>query len=144
MTNPELTPRGPLYRYQYAVKFICTSHIPGTSQTSGAVLPGHYQTAVNVHNPNRRAVAWRRKLALGPDLIRPFINNRLRPDGLFRVDCDDVTRDFGPFIHGVEGFLVIESTASLDVTAVYTAAGQDGWVSSLDIEQIKERDLRAA
>ena len=52
----------PRYRYQYAVKFLCTANIPGTSQTSTAVLPGAYQTAVNVHNPNPRVARLRKKL----------------------------------------------------------------------------------
>ena len=42
---------------------------------------------------------------------------------------------------GFEGFLVIESTDSLDVVAVYTAGGRGEQVASIDVEQIKERKL---
>ncbi len=44
-------------------------------------------------------------------------------------------------VHGFEGFLVIESRASLDVTAVYMAGGKNGYVTSMDVEQIKERKI---
>ena len=57
------------------------------------------------------------------------------------MDCDQVARDFGPFIHGVEGFLVIESTQSLDVTAVYTAGKNGGEVESIAVEHIWERKI---
>ena len=74
------------YRFQYAVKFICTSNIPGTSQTTDAFLPGVYQTAVNIHNPQT-------------------------------------------------------STDRLDVVEVYNAGGRGEQVTSIDVEQIKERKL---
>lgn len=131
------------FRFQYAVKFICTSNLPGTSQSTTSFLPGSYQTAVNIHNPNAREVRFRMKLASGAG-ITDFIQDSLKPDGATKVDCSRV-RDFGPPpIHGFEGFLVIESTQSLDVVAVYTAgkAGQDGGVTSIDVEYIRERALR--
>jgi hypothetical protein len=130
------------FRFQYAVKFLCTANIPGTSQTTPSVLPGVYQTAVNIHNPNNRVVEWRKKIALAPGPISKFIEDRLKPDEATRVDCDQVVKDFGPFIHGVEGFLVIESTDSLDVTAVYTAGKRGGEVESIAVEQIRERRIR--
>lgn len=43
-------------------------------------------------------------------------------------------------IHGFEGFLVIESTHSLDVVAVYTAGTKEG-VTSMDVERVFERYL---
>ena len=51
------------YRYQYAVKFLCTSNIPGTSQTTTSLLPGAYATVVNIHNPNSKPTGYRMKLA---------------------------------------------------------------------------------
>jgi hypothetical protein len=39
--------------FQYAAKFLCTANIPGTSQTTTSLLPGSYQTVVNIHNPNK-------------------------------------------------------------------------------------------
>ncbi len=126
--------------YQYAVKFICTAHIPGTSQTTDAFPPGSYQTAVNIHNPHRKKVKIRKKLAL-PAVISKYFGSTLKPDGVERVTCAHVSKFDIHTIHGFEGFLVIESQASIDVTAVYTAAGRDGHVVSIDVEQIKERRL---
>jgi eukaryotic-like serine/threonine-protein kinase len=62
-------------------------------------------------------------------------------DAATRVDCESI-RDFDiHLIHGFEGFLVIESTASLNVVAVYTAGPRGGEVASIDVEQVPERRL---
>ena len=127
------------FRFQYAVKFICTANIPGTSQTTTSLLPGSYQTAVNIHNPNNDDVRFRMKLA-SPGQITDFMVDSLKPDGVAHVDCGSI-RDFKiQPIHGFEGFLVIESLGSLDVVAVYTA-GMTG-VASIDVEYVRERVLR--
>jgi len=136
-----LTAASPRYRYQYAVKFLCTANIPGTSQTTTAVLPGVYQTAVNIHNPNPQAARLRKKLAVRSGQITRFVDSQLKPDEAGSVDCSQV-QDFGiPFIHGFEGFLVVESTLSLDVVAVYTAGPRGGEVASIDVEHVPERRL---
>jgi hypothetical protein len=129
--------------FQYAAKFICTTNAPGTSQTTSSLLPGNYTTVVNVHNPHEEKVQLREKLALGPDHHTPFYEEDvLGPDGMVRLDCETITRRFGPFIHGVEGFLVIECSHSLDVVAVYTAGPRGGEVASIDVEQVRERVIR--
>lgn len=128
------------YHYQYAVKLICTSHIPGTSQTSDGLIPGVYETAVNIHNPNENKAKVRKKLA-NPDHITAYKNSVITTDGVERFVCQNI-QDFGhTFIHGFEGFLIIESNISLDVTAVYTAGNIGGHVTTIDVEQIKERKL---
>lgn len=139
----------PKFAFQYAVKFICTSNIPGTSQTTTSLLPGSYATVVNIHNPNSKTAAFRMKLAVSTStqidqpLISKFINEKLKPDQATKVDCSRVSEFELRLIHGFEGFLVIESMLSLDVVAVYTAAnkGSDG-VVSMDVEYIPERKLR--
>ncbi|MDX1939278.1 MAG: hypothetical protein SFU99_01935 [Saprospiraceae bacterium] len=128
------------YKFQYAVKFICTSDIPGTSQQSPGLLPGNYQTAVNIHNPNKTAVRLRKKLAT-VGVISKWLESGLKYDEVEQVHCGHV-QDFEIItIHGFEGFLVIESTQSLDVVAVYTAAPIGGQVSSIEVEQIRERKI---
>jgi hypothetical protein len=129
------------YRYQYAVKFLCTANIPGTSQSDTAVVPGVYQTAANIHNPNPQDARVRMKLAVRTGQISGFIDRQLKPDEATSVDCAQV-QTFGiPFIHGFEGFLVIESTLSLDVAAVYTACPRGGEVASIDVEYVPERTI---
>ena len=128
------------YKFQYAVKIICTSNLPGTSQTSDGLLPGVYETSVNIHNPLEKAVKIRKKIA-NPLEITKYKSSEIKPDGVERFVCRNIN-DFGiTFIHGFEGFLVIESNSSLDVTAVYTAGSSGGSVSSIAVEQIKERKL---
>jgi hypothetical protein len=139
----------PRFAFQYAVKFLCTSNIPGTSQTTTSLLPGSYATVVNIHNPNAQTAAFRIKLAVAtsteidPPLISIFIKEKLRPDQATKVDCSRLREFELHLIHGFEGFLVIESTLSLDVVAVYTAAPKGGaGVESMDVEYIPERKLR--
>ncbi len=132
--------RGEHYCFQYAAKFICASHIPGTSQTSDAVLPGNYQTCVNIHNPHDTKFKIRMKLAASNELISAWITDGLVGDGVVRVTCDKIKKFELRLIHGFEGFLVIESPCSLDVIAVYTAGGKEG-VASIAVEQVKERLL---
>ncbi len=136
-----LKPQRSPYKFQYAVKFICTANIPGTSQTTDAFVPGSYQTAVNIHNPQNILVKTRKKIA-SPIEISKYFQGSLKPDAVERITCGQLG-DFGVhLIHGFEGFLVIESTDSLDVVAVYTAGGNhQGEVTSIDVEQIKERKL---
>ena len=82
------------------------------------------------------------KLASASGDISGFIKGELKPDQATKVDCSQLGK-FGPHpIHGFEGFLVIESPRSLDVVAVYTAAGDTGKVVSIDVEDIRERRLR--
>ena len=79
---------------------------------------------------------------IDPPLISSFINESLKPDQATKVDCSRIG-EFGlQLIHGFEGFLVIESTLSLDVVAVYTAAKKGGEIESIDVEYIRERRLR--
>ena len=130
------------FKFQYAVKVVCTANIPGTSQTSAAVLPGNYQTAVNIHNPNQEPVTLRKKIAV-PGQVTEFIDGALAPDEVSQVTCREMVQNFGiTFIHGVEGYLVIEGTHSLDVAAVYTASKQGEQVESIDVEYVPERKVR--
>lgn len=117
--------------------------MPGTSQTTGSFLPGNYQTVVNVHNPNERDVKLRAKVAFGgKGLISKFIGDGLGPDEVTRYVCGDIREKFDMnLIHGAEGFLVIESTHTLDVIAVYTAGPVGQGVSSIDVENVRERRL---
>lgn len=140
------TKRRSPYCFQYAAKFVCISNNPATSISTASLLPGNYKTVVNVHNPNDQAVKIRTKVALGAkEFISRFVNASLGPDEVTRFACDEINNrkfDGAILIHGVtEGFLVIESTDSLDVVAVYTAGPIRGDVASIDIEQVRERQI---
>jgi hypothetical protein len=64
----------------------------------------------------------------------------LDPDGATKVNCSAIANFGIHVIHGVEGFLVIESDLSLDVIAVDTAGKAE--VQSIDVEQVRERQIR--
>jgi hypothetical protein len=138
------------FKFHYAAKFLCTPNIPFTSAATPSVLPGNYLTVINIHNPNSGTVRFRKKIALTfpPGGQKPgqgsnFIDDQLAPDAALSVDCQRIKSGFFGFtvIHGVEGFLVIESARSLDVTAVYTAGKVEGEVESIAVEQIRERRI---
>ncbi len=134
------TKRSP-YCFQYAAKFICTSIDQGNTHPAGSLLPGNYRTAVNIHNPHEHKFEIRMKIA-SPDGISRWEPDGLRPDGVLRISCREIER-FGVSPNDAfEGFLVIESPCSLDVTAVYTAGNKEA-VVSIYVESIKERLLCA-
>jgi CARDB len=137
--------------FEYAAKFLCGLQ---RDPEDTRLTRGLYATEVNIHNPNDTEVKFFKKLALTyppeaqrPGEVLPIGEDVLRPDEALAVDCTDLQRRLFP--NGlpapyITGFLVIESPASLDVTAVYTVAALDraGRVteqSGIDVEQIRER-----
>lgn len=79
-----------------------------------------------------------------PGKISNFKFASLRPDQAFQVDCADILSIAGaPAGSFLEGFVVIESEAPLDVTAVYSARPLNGEVSALEIKEVPERDVSA-
>ena len=136
------------FKFQYAAKFVCGKNPAKRVR----VLPGQYATAVNIHNPNSRAVRIRTKLALtfpsarqAPGLVSEFFEGILEPHLALEVDCGEIPRKFFPGMFPLppytKGFVIIQSDRSLDVTAVYTAGAVI--VRSIDVEQIRERRISA-
>jgi hypothetical protein len=129
--------------FEYAVKFIC-----GRTD-GGAVAPGVYYTAINIHNPTNTTISFRKKFAVawpsekaGPRT--DFISTELRPDLALEIDCPDIVRHLhdahidGDFF---KGFAVIQSKVELDVVAVYTAAGANGQVETMHTERVPARQI---
>ena len=118
--------------YQYAAKVVC-GHQKDPKELR--LTRGLYATTINIHNPGREPVKFFKKLALSypPEEQRPgkvirIAEDVLKDDEALKVDCPDLERRLFPggFPNGyIEGFVVIESPASLDVTAVYTTAAVD-------------------
>lgn len=142
-------------RYEYAAKIVC-----GVQRDPAALTlaRGGYATTVNIHNPGTQPVTFFKKLALtrpprdqrGGE-IRPIAEDVLKYDQALAVDCPDLQRRFHPdgLPDGyIEGFVVIQSPRSLDVTAVYSTAalGASGRIethSGIDVERVEERVLGA-
>src|SRR3954451_16191105 len=67
----------------YAVKFVCGT-LP--TATHPGFVPGSYQTAINIHNPNPTAVKFREKAVIATPqdqprgLIAKFVSETLEPD----------------------------------------------------------------
>jgi len=129
-----------IYHFQHALKFYCTAHIPSTSQTTDTLLPGTCKTAVNIQNPHEIKIKSRKKFA-SPIQVSKFKTSGLKPDGVERVTCSQIREFDVKTFHGFEGFLVVESRHNMDMTAVYTAGDQEGQVVSIDVQQIKERQI---
>jgi len=143
--------------YEYSAKIVCGAQ---TLQEEVRLAPGHYSTTVNIHNPGPGSARFFKKLALTyppgeqkAGEVLPIGEHVLGYDEALQSDCPDLRRRLipGGTAPLIEGFLVIQSDQSLDVTAVYTTAAIDGsgnptTHTSVDIEQVKERargsDLR--
>lgn len=140
--------------YMYPAKFLCGIQ---RDHEDTRFARGFYATSVNVHNPNDALATFSKKLALSippgaekPGQIIHIAKEHLGPDEAMEIDCEDVARHIFP--KGlpaplIEGFIIIESDSSLDVTAVYTTAAldEDGKKaerqSGIEVKQIPERKI---
>ncbi|MEE9398064.1 MAG: CARDB domain-containing protein [Methylococcales bacterium] len=131
------------YPVQYSVKFVC-----GTSSCdcgSGPVAPGSYFTAINILNPTDQKMRFRKKIAVAlpgerTGHVTPFTFNNLGPCEALEIDCADIHQRIGlPDGCFLKGFVIIQSLVELDVVAVYSAAGADKQVETLDVEYIAPR-----
>ena len=136
---------------EYAVKFICGTQ---TTKNVAVVAPGVYFTAINVHNPSKEGVKFKKKVAIalpaekgGP--ISTLVDAALNSDQAFEIDCPDILKIVGPeILKGLgsptflKGFVVIQSASELDVVAVYTTAtSAGGSVNTLAIQRVPARKL---
>ena len=145
--------------FVYSVKFICgTQNPPIPSNPCTPVRQGIYATEVNIHNfhPIGTEPAVIHKLALlvvhndkpvgrEPSIAPaapPFANITLRPGTATMDDCCSL---LGPLNLSLGqlyiGFLVLQSTVSLNVTAVYTATDLHSGSISIDVQSINERQV---
>jgi len=140
------------FKFEYAAKIVCGVQ----SDAKGMRLAkGLYATTVNIHNPNQQPARFFKKLALTfpppeqrPGKVYAISYDVLRYDEALKVDCEDIQRRLFPngfpAPYYIEGFVVLQSDQSLDVTAVYSTAvvdkkGRAIEHSSIDVEQIHER-----
>src|SRR5215831_6749224 len=145
--------------FVYSVKFICGTQNPTTaSNPCTPVRQGIYSTEVNIHNfhPVGTPPAAINKLALllvhndvpvGREprfapAAPPFANITLQPGTATMDDCCSL---LGPLRLSLGqlniGFLVLQSTVSLNVTAVYTATDLHSGSISIDVQSITDRQV---
>lgn len=129
--------------FQYAVKVV-------VGESKGRVAAqGQYWTAINVHNPFYQPVKLRKKLAIGlPNCkagpISEFRSAKLDADEALEIDREDIFKfaeKAGYSERFIKGFIVIQSYTKLDVVAVYTAAGKNGFVETFHTERVRPRRL---
>ena len=136
--------------FEYVAKLICGLQ---RDPRDMRLTLGSYATTINIHNPNEGEVGFFKKLAFtfppeeqNPGEVIDIGEHVLRPDEALAVDCIDIQRQLGQFPRPyIEGFVVIQSRESLDVSAVYTSAALDAnrrptAQSGIDVEQIRERE----
>lgn len=140
-------------RYEYAAKVICGVQAERDVLT---LARGGYATTINIHNPGTQAVTFFKKLALTrpphaqkPGDVLPIAEDVLHYDQALAVDCPDLQRRLYP--QGfpdryIEGFVIVQSPRSLDVTSVYSTAalstsGRIDLHSGIDVEKVEERRL---
>jgi hypothetical protein len=137
------------YKFEYAAKFVCglATPSPGTVPGTLPVAPGYYYTAINVHNPSTteaNQIQKRFVIALPGEVVgrkSGFTPETLRADDAMEIDCPDISRRLDVGIgRFVKGFVVIRSTAELDIVAVYTTATTPtGPVVSMTTERVPKR-----
>ena len=133
----DLAAQGP-FLYQYAAKVVC-----GTPKEPAPVTVQAYGTSINVNNPSADSLLFLRKrlvITFPPGFQIPqkpltLFNDSLPPAFALMTDCQDLRRRNRlrqPFF---EGFVVIQSTMPLDVTAVYSVPG------GIDVVPVAERKV---
>lgn len=129
--------RGCETEFQYAVKVVSGVVSPSTRGTVPAppnpVAPGHYYTAINIHNPAKcGCITFRFKIAQALPIlengwrvgkITEYFSIQLCADQAAEIDNPLILRLTGQTF--IKGYVVIESPEELDVVAVYTASEDD-------------------
>jgi hypothetical protein len=133
--------------YTYSAKFVCGSVAAGEI---APVVPGDYETAINVHNPweetgdeiglYKKAV-WAQTEEVTPAPPSSWEYYTIYPNRAFEIDCSEIAEWLWPLEEPpafYKGFVVIESPNELDVVGVYTAERieTEGKGFALDIEAV--------
>lgn len=111
--------------FEYAAKFIY-----GKSAGDVAAF-GFYYTTINVHNPAKTAIGFKKKVAVAlpaekPGPVSKFVDWKLGADQALEIDGPDIgtilKKSDIALTSFATGFVVIQCESELDVVAVYTVA----------------------
>ena len=128
---------------RYVAKFVCGKATPLEFQ-SGAIAPGTYFTAINVHNLTSNATAGLRKrwsfgkVSEQPGGLSQWVSASIPPGQTILIDCRELLGGVGnpPF---AEGAIEIISTVDIDVIGVYTTVGASNLVTTMTIDRAPRR-----
>lgn len=127
---------------EYTISFVCGANPSGSLDR---VLPGQYATLVNIYNPSNvtETVSLKVTLSFPPGGlevgdISGFLNKNISTGRSIEVDCDSIRNDI--FTGNISttfftGYLLVEATVAMDVTATYTVGSVDA-VASVNIQKI--------
>lgn len=113
---------GPPGFFGFSPRLVCG--MPGVEVQRRSLVSGSYATSIGVHNPFEDPVKLRWKVVQleTESSITGWTVVELGPDGGETIDCEDAYQALGtPPIVFWAGFVVVESVAELDVSAVYTS-----------------------
>jgi hypothetical protein len=114
------------------------------------VLLGSYATTVNLHNPGglEAVIMSSVSLSIPPGLQQPGENSdvlmqTLPAHSAIQIDCEAIKTAYvfpgsPPLEPYAQGFVVIDTSAALAVSATQTASGDNGDLS-VDVEEITPR-----
>ena len=154
----------------YSAKFICGDSNLSPQGFFVPVAPGDYRTAINIHNPNNRAVAIRKQVVLTESggtgvpsvsgqvaqspITEPEGQHVLDPLAAVEADCVSLLRIYHTgaatlFNSFAKGFLIITADAEgtkkpapLNVVAVYTTRGKnESGPITQNVEEVKGRTI---
>lgn len=140
-----MAPKTMKTKFEYIVKFVCGSATHEGGPGIQPIVKGEYATCINVHNPSKKPApfAWKVATAWSQDQpgattgVSPFrhVHVPLDEGGVRAYQCANLlsTERISGF---AEGFMVIACPIELDIVAVYTARAPDGYVTTLDVEEI--------
>jgi hypothetical protein len=130
---------------EYTVSFVCGSNPLGSTDR---ILPGEYATLVTIFNQTNSTQTVSLKVALSfppGDMetgdISGFLNKNISTGRAIEIDCDNIRNDiFTSSISttSISGYLLIQATTQVDVTATYTAGTVDT-VSTMNVQKISPR-----
>jgi len=147
----------PACRFHYSVKFVC-GYQPDCPCDDPSVRPGHYATDINIYNYSGKEIKIRKRIipvvfagaAVGRE---PGVARARAEDSIAlpprTATMDDCCRIAELLFGGAApspmpltiGFLEIVATGDVAVTAVYTASDLKSGSVSIDVGQIKGRQL---
>ena len=116
------------------------------------VLLGSYATTVNLHNPGGldAVIMSSVSLSVPPGLQQPgessdVLIQTLPPHSAIQIDCEAIKTAYvfpgsPPLDPYAQGFVVIDTSAPLAVSATQTASGDNGDLS-VDVEEVMPRGL---
>jgi hypothetical protein len=129
-------------RHEYSVKFVCGRRTAPTAVASAwdAVAPGYYYTAINLRNVGPDTATVRTQVATtrpapSPGVLVALSSLRIPPRLALELDCREILaspHQLGGFL---KGFVLLGSTAELEVVAVYSA-GRGPAVETMDVERV--------